>query len=264
MSPDANLALVPAFWQALLAPPDAPHAPAMATIAEQPGFAVYRNTCTKTCVDALAAQFPSVLRLVGDNWFRAAATEHLREHPPRDGRLLRYGAAFPLFLQHFAPAAELPYLAGVAQLDWLWTEAHSAADATPLPPETLATLAADALHTTGLRPHPATRWTWHHSLPLFSLWRAAREQHGDPNPAAWVGEGALITRPHDQVWWAPLSVGGCALLDACAAGRSIDDAIHAALTQEPALDLGATVGTLLTQGAFTATTATTATHKEPT
>jgi hypothetical protein len=260
MNPDANLALMPAFWQALLAPSGAP----TAAWQQQPGFAVYRNTCTKACVDALAAQFPSVLRLVGEDWFRAAATEHARTDPPRDGRLLHYGHDFPRFLQHFAPATELPYLAGVAQLDWLWSEAHSAADADPLPPEALATLAETTLHTTGLQPHPAVRWLNSDTWPLYSLWRAAREQHEDPNPAAWLGEGALITRPHDQVLWAPLSAGGCALLDACAAGQSIAHAIETALTQEPTLDLAATLGLLLTQGAFTATTAATATPKEPT
>ena len=100
---------------------------------------------------------------------------------------------------------------------------------------------------------PATRWHWHGELPLFSLWRAAREQHDDPNPAAWVGEGALLTRPHDQVLWAPLSAGGCALLDACAAGHPIADAVQTALTREPEMDLAATLALLLTQGAFTHT-----------
>ena len=259
MTADANLTLMPALWHALLAPPDAPRAAWM----KQPGFAVYRNTCTKGCVDALAAQFPSVLRLVGEDWFRAAAAEHVRAQPPHDGRLLRYGDGFPDFLRHFPPAAELPYLHGVAQLDRLWTEAHSAADAEPLPPEALTTLGEDALSSRCLRPHPATRWACHASLPLFSLWRAARERHDDPNPAAWVGEGALFTRPADQVWWAPLSAGGCALLDACAAGQPIAAAIAAALNREPTIDLGATLGRLLQQGAFTAIT-TAHPHEEPT
>jgi len=259
MTTDANLTLMPAFWQALLAPADARRAQWL----NQPGFAVYRNTCLKGCVDALAAQFPSVLRLVGDDWFRAAATEHVRAKPPHDGRLLHYGAGFPAFLQTFAPAEELRYLAGVAHLDWLWSEAHTAANAAPLPPDSLASLNADTLHTTTLQVHPATRWHAHAEVPLFSLWRAARKQHDDPNPAAWVGEGALITRPHDQVLWAPLSAGGCALIAACAAGHDIADAVQSALTQEPALDLGAALGLLLRQGAFSAIVPT-HTPEEPT
>lgn len=263
MNSNANLALMPAFWRALLAAPDEAMGGPIAAIAAQPGFVVYRNTCLKGCVDALAAQFPSVLRLVGEDWFRAAAAEHVRAQPPHDGRLLRYGEAFAHFLRDFAPAADLPYLAGVARLDWWWTEAHTAADAAPLAPQTLAALDAQALHTHGLRPHPAARWTWSDTLPIHSLWRAAREQHDDPNPPAWVGEGTLLTRPHDQVLCAPLSAGGIALLDACAHGLPVAQAIEHALAREPALDLGATLGLLLTQGAFTATVSIHR-HEEPT
>ncbi|MEZ5644766.1 MAG: DNA-binding domain-containing protein [Burkholderiaceae bacterium] len=243
--------LLPAFWQALLAPPGTPVPPAMVAIAGQPGFAVYRNTCIKGCVDALAAQFPAVQRLVGVDWFRAAAADHVRTHPPRDGRLLRYGQAFPAFLRDLPPAADLPYLADVATLDWLWAEAHVATDADPLPPGALATLDACALETTVLSLHPATRWALSDDTPLLSLWQAAREQRDDPNPAHWAGEGALLTRPHDQVLWAPLTPGACALLDACRQGRSIAAAVDAAFAAEPSLDLPATLALLLQQGAFT-------------
>ena len=41
--------------------------------ADAPGLAVYRNTIAKGCVDALAANFPTVQSMVGEDWFRAAA-----------------------------------------------------------------------------------------------------------------------------------------------------------------------------------------------
>jgi hypothetical protein len=44
-------------------------------------FKVYRNTVLKGCVDALAANFPTVLRLVGEDWFRAAALIHVCAEP---------------------------------------------------------------------------------------------------------------------------------------------------------------------------------------
>jgi hypothetical protein len=140
---------------------------------------------------------------------------------------------------------------GVATLDWLWAEAHVAGDADPLPPEALATLDASALATTVLCLHPATRWALSDDTPLLSLWLAAREQRDDPNPARWTGEGALLTRPHDQVLWAPLTPGACALLDACHQGRPIAAAVDDALATEAALDLPATLALLLQQGAFT-------------
>ncbi|MBU1803547.1 MAG: DNA-binding domain-containing protein, partial [Gammaproteobacteria bacterium] len=63
----------------------------VAALVGQPGFAVYRNTLAKGCVDALRANFPAVERLVGEEWFAAAATLYARAMPPRSGPLLEYG-----------------------------------------------------------------------------------------------------------------------------------------------------------------------------
>ncbi|TFW17442.1 HvfC/BufC N-terminal domain-containing protein, partial [Duganella callida] len=110
----------------------APLSGVLAAIAAQPGFAVYRNTILKGCADNLAANFPTVLRLVGEPWFHAAALDYARAAPPVEVSLIDYGHDFPAFLAALAPAAELPYLAGVAQLDRLWLAAHTAADAPTL------------------------------------------------------------------------------------------------------------------------------------
>jgi Putative DNA-binding domain len=53
------------FVHALLATPDNMQ-PNLSTLTRQPGFAVYRNTVMKGCIDALQANFPTVLRLVGE------------------------------------------------------------------------------------------------------------------------------------------------------------------------------------------------------
>ena len=73
--------------------PDAARAD-VAAIMTQPAFAVYRNTVMKGCIDALQANYPAVARLVGEEWFRAAAAIHVREALPADPALLRYGANF--------------------------------------------------------------------------------------------------------------------------------------------------------------------------
>ena len=106
----------------------------MATLQAQPGFAVYRNTVMKGCIDALEANFPTVARLVGIEWFRATAALYVASDPPTDAALQRYGGGFAAFLQHFAPAAGLVYLPGVATLDILWRQAHGAADTKAVDP----------------------------------------------------------------------------------------------------------------------------------
>jgi hypothetical protein len=237
------------FAQALLAPPDDALHDANALV-NQPGFNVYRNTVMKACIDALQANFPTVLRLVGEDWFRAVAARHVRTSPPRDARLLLYGADFPGFLRGFAPAAVLPYLGGVARLDRCWTEAHAAADAVVLAPAAIAKLAPEQLATLVLTPHPATRWAWFADQPVYTIWQRNRAGVNEGDALAWVGEGALLTRPGGAVQWAALGAAACAFMDACAAGQPLALAAEQALAREPGVDLSLLMATLLDAGAF--------------
>jgi hypothetical protein len=77
------------FARALLSPQPAT---ALGSLTAQPGFAVYRNTVIKGCVDAIAANYPAVTRLVGEAWLRAAASVYVREALPGDPALIRSGS----------------------------------------------------------------------------------------------------------------------------------------------------------------------------
>lgn len=185
-------------------PPGARAAHWLAALQAQPGFAVYRNTVHKGCIDALQANYPTVCSLVGEDWFRAAASVFVQEHPPRDARLMGYGAGFPAFLRDFEPAAGLPYLPGVAQLDRCWTESHLAAEAPALDAAWLAAQPPLPLEGMHLAPHPAARWAWSEDHPACTLWQ--RQRNGDAMDAelGWHGDGALLTRPQGRVQWMPL------------------------------------------------------------
>ena len=218
--------------------------------ASQPGFAVYRNTVMKGCIDALQANYPAVARLVGEEWFRAAAAIYVHETPPAEPTLLRYGTGFADFLARFEPAAELPYLHGVARLDRHWTEAHAAPDAGVVDATAVARLTPEALAQTVLHPHPAARWAWFADAPIYTIWSRNR---ADGSPAAdldWQPEGVLLVRPHDAVAWMALDAAGCAFLDACAAGGTLAEAAQAALRVQVDSDLARLMSTLLEAGAF--------------
>ena len=224
------------FARALLADTHAGAGPSIAALAAQPGFAVYRNTVAKGCIDALQANYPAVARLVGEQWFRAAAAVFARDALPRHPTLLDYGAGFAEFLESFAPAAKLPYLADVARLDRLWSEAHVAADAPLLDPAALAALAAPQMLQTRLLPHPAARWRWFPQAPIHSIWSRNRACNGEAADLAWHGEGALLTRPFGEVLHCPLDGAGAAFLDACAGGEPIHAAVIAALDVDERAD----------------------------
>lgn len=222
----------------------------IAALARQPGFAVYRNTVMKGCIDALQANYPAVARLVGEKWFRAAASLYVRERRPQDARMPFYGDGFADFLVRFEPAADLPYLPDVARLDRLWTEAHAARDEPALPPSALADLAPEVLANTVLHPHSAAHWRWFAGQPIYTIWKRNREVHGDDGEIDWKGEGALLVRPYGTVAWIALDAAGCAFLDACQAGQPLADAAAAALSAQQEADLGGLLCTLLDAGAF--------------
>ena len=240
-----------AFAHALLADDAVDVPPAVARLVAQPGFAVYRNTVLKGCIDALQANFPAVARLVGDEWFRAAAALSVRRALPSAPTLLTYGRDFADFLSDFAPASELPYLAHVARVDRLWSEAHVAADDELLDPAALSRLAADDMGRLTLRPHAAVRWAWCDEHPIYTLWSRNRDCSVDSaGEIDWRGEGVLLTRPQGAVMHQLLSREGVAFLRACADGLDIERAVAAALEVNPAADLSALIGQCLQAGTF--------------
>jgi hypothetical protein len=240
-----------AFAHALLVGDAGGVQPSVAHLVAQPGFAVYRNTVLKGCIDALQANFPAVARLVGEEWFRAAAAIYVRRALPSTPTLLTYGRDFADFLGDFEPASELPYLAHVARIDRLWTEAHAAADDGILDPAALARLSPDDMGRLALRPHAAARWAWCDEHPTYTLWLRNRDASADsPSEVDWRGEGVLLTRPHGAVVHHPLPREGAAFLTACAGGLDIERAVTAALDVNSTTDLPALIGQCLQAGAF--------------
>jgi len=239
-----------AVASALLGQGPSAEVPWLAALEAQPGFAVYRNTALKGCIDALQANYPTVCQLVGPEWFRASALVYVRAHPPHDGLLVNYGAGFSAFLRDFEPAAGLPYLPPVAALDRSWTECHLAADAPALDRSWLARQDAATLALLRLKPHPAARWAWCEEHPAYGLWQCHRDGLEIPDSLACSGDGGLLTRPGAVVTWQPLARSGAVFLDACAGGLLLEAAASCAMAAEPATDFAALVGALLDAGAL--------------
>ena len=70
-------------------------------------LSVYRNTSRTALTNALRLNFPAVQRLVGKDFFAAAADAFISHNPPNTAWLDLYGDGFPEFLQSFEPATGL-------------------------------------------------------------------------------------------------------------------------------------------------------------
>src|SRR5271154_6203187 len=119
-------------------------------------YNVYRNNVTVSLIDALAAIFPAVRSITGEEFFRAMARFHIRETPPNSPLLFEYGRDFPPFVAGYEYAQDMPWLADVARIERAWLDAYHAADAEPLSPSALTAVPAERLgHLAFLTPPPA-------------------------------------------------------------------------------------------------------------
>jgi len=132
---------------------------------------IYRNTSRIALTNALRLNYPAVQRLVGEDFFAAAADIFITKEPPRTAWLDFYGAAFPEFLERFRPAASLPYLADVARLERAVSRALHAADAKALAPVELADLPQIAQGSVSFVPHPSVGLL-SSNHPVDAIWRA--------------------------------------------------------------------------------------------
>ena len=216
--------------------------------AGEAGLSVYRNTIARGCVDALAANFPTVLSMVGEEWFRAAAALFAREAPPATAALLDYGEAFPAWLDRFPPALELPYLAGAAHLDRLWTEALFAAEAPALSAETLAPLEPETLGRVRLTLHPSVRFA-EFEAGLPGLWLAAREGREDLSLSE-TPEALLLVRRAGVVRCRLAGPAETAFLRACRSGQTLAEAADQAAAADPDITLAPLFAALIADGVF--------------
>ncbi|MBX7247980.1 MAG: DNA-binding domain-containing protein [Caulobacteraceae bacterium] len=218
---------------------------------EAPGLKVYRNTIARGRAEVLAAAFPTVARLTGEDWFRAAALEFARAHPPGEPAMDRYGAGFPDWLAQFPPARDLPYLAPVARLDRAFSEAHAAPDAPVLDPAGAAVMDTAALYAARAELHPSARVFWF-DWTVASIWLS--ERGFEPaDTLAWTqqAEGVLVVRPQMTVTAVRLDRAQAAFLRACRDGATLGQAATKAFTADLAADLRSLFTALLRAGAFT-------------
>ena len=216
----------------------------------QPGFAVYRNTTPNALIEALRGHYPVTEEIVGAEAFDALAFDFARRHPPADPILLRYGERFADFLEAQEWIAELPYLPDVARLERLWTEAHLAADAQALDLADLAAIGAEGWMALRLPLHPATRVAWL-STPALTIWQTHRAEGGFETLAPdWRAEGALFTRPGDEVRALTIDAPARRLLAGLRIGKRLDEAAAAAARLYPQADLSGLLTHLVASGAL--------------
>src|SRR5262245_14884684 len=83
-------------------------------------------------VQALAARYSVLRRLIGDDSFLDVARRFVAMQPPRLPIIQLFGATFPQYLGSLGEAASFEYVADIAELEAARARAHHSADARPL------------------------------------------------------------------------------------------------------------------------------------
>jgi len=214
-------------------------------------YNVYRNNVTVSLIDSLAAIYPAVQRITGVDFFRAMARFHIRETPPASPLLFEYGHDFPSFIERYAYAQNMPWLADVARIERAWLDAYHAADMSALSSDVFANVDKSALGAMRFVAHPATRIvrSVYPAVAIFAMNR--RDEPVTPLHSS-DAEDALVTRPAEDVIVSRLPVGGAVFLSALAEGACLADAVAMAFAESASFDLQANLAGMFDAGVFTA------------
>ncbi len=218
----------------------------------QQRFALYRGNLTGNWDKTLAAAYPVLRALVGDEFFAALARAYGKKYPSQDGDLNRFGANFHTFLEHFEHVADYPYFPDMARLEWALHRAHYADGAAAISPHDLAALAPDQIDHARLSLNPVCRLI-ESPWDVVALWQAHQPGHDMTLPEDTKrASHAIIVRPHWRADILPLSTAAFALLASLQRGETLGAALDAALALESEFDFASNLQQWLRHALFTA------------
>lgn len=179
-------------------PLSCPAAPLLLSqLANAAGFAAYRRNASATAERALAAAYPTVQQLLGDDSFAGLARDAWQQHPPTAGDLALWDGGLLALIADADGLADEAYLTDVAALDWAVHRAECAADAPA--PAGLERLAEADPQQIWLQLASGTALI-ESAHPVASIWLAHRRNDAARFDAVRVvlasglGENALVQR----------------------------------------------------------------------
>lgn len=166
------------------------------------GLLAHAANADEHAARALAARYPTVQMLLGEDTFAQVAARHWREAPPSCADLACWGERLPAALADDERLADLPYLAEVARLDDAVAQAAAAADADAPRPDTLLRLADTDAQQLVLRAAPGLALL-EGRQPAGSIWRAHHEPAVRDRPDAFAEARAALAEGRGEtviVW----------------------------------------------------------------
>lgn len=221
------------------------------TISAEARLRVHRHHVRHSLGVALAATFPTVRAVVGEDFFLAMARVFVERTLPAQPVLAEYGGDFASFVAGWAPARSLPYLPDVARLDWALNAAWHAPESGRLSAAMLAALPPEQLPLLRLGLSAGTSVVVS-SYPVDRVWSASRPGAPAQDVALDDGVRLLVLRQAEDAAFLRLSPGEAAFIAAVAEDASLEAAAGRAVGVESDFDLSSGFARLLGLGCFAA------------
>lgn len=206
---------------------------------------LHRHHIVSSIGAALAATFPTVAALVGQEFFGLLARDFAARTALKDPVLSRYGEHFSRFVAARQDMHGLPYLADIARLDWAlnvafhapWEPRLSAADLAGWPEASLASLSVRL---------PAGSALVESTYPLDLIWQASQPGTSVDQVDLAAGPACLVVfRRSEDAAFAVLAPGEAAFIKSLRQGERLAIAAQHASRVEEEFDIAATFGRML-------------------
>lgn len=214
-------------------------------------FDVYRNNTFASLMDVLSNIYKAVPVLVGEDYFKQTLRQFIQARPPKNGCLFLYGDEYPEFLKTCLGMEKYPFVADVAEFEWLHDQRGFIADDPVLEVAQLAELDASQ--------HENLQFDLHDTVQLFSskypvlkLWEICLK---DPDKAADIdmqqgGDWLLITRNGNEIFCDSLTEAAYIFLQSLAEKQTLGQALEAAYKLDSSFDVQKTLVHFFEKGVF--------------
>jgi hypothetical protein len=189
-------------------------------------YAIYKNNMFLSLTNHLRAVFPVTAKLGDERFFAYAAHQYILREPPRNSRLVSYGATFSSFLRHFPACRHAPILAQMAALEWA---IHRALTSMQLPFLDLVGMTeTSTIHLQPSLSFVVSRW------PVLTLWAHQSERQQAMSRRT---SRVAVVRYDDDIRFFELGAARFALWRSLARGHGLETAAARALARDPQFNL---------------------------
>ncbi len=133
---------------------------------------IYRNNIRFTLTESLQNIYPITQAIVGEEFFKYAAHEYIKQHQSTTGDLREYGDQFTSFIGVMKETQQIAYLASIAQVDWACHLAFHAKSAPTASIDSLKNISPEDYSRIKITLHPTV-----HSIAsqfaIFDIWQYA-------------------------------------------------------------------------------------------